>query len=260
MLHGADEVRQFRGFRVGEEYFRVAHFMHLALVHEHQLVAHFTGEAHFVGHHDQGHAVGSQLAHHAEHFVDQLRVQRRGDFVAQQHLGRHRQCAGNRHALLLATGQAIREGVELLAQPDALQHLSRQLCRFGLGHLLHDLRGEHHVLAHAQMREQVELLKHHADLLTQGAQIGACGVQIFAIDLDHTIVDRLQAVERAQQGAFARAAATNDCHDLALFDRQIDAFEYVMIAIVFMQGGNSKQRHAVSFPDGARTATRGSTG
>ena len=54
------------------------------------------------GDHDQGHALLGQLAHYAEHFVDQFRVERRSDLVAQQHFGRHRQGAGDRHALLLA--------------------------------------------------------------------------------------------------------------------------------------------------------------
>lgn len=101
------------------------------------------------------------------------------------------------------------------------------------------------------MREQVELLEDHADLLSQAAQISAGGVEVFAVDFDHAVVDRLQAVECAQQSRFARAAAADDRHDLAFLDAEVDAFEYVVIAVVFMQGGNSKQRHAVSFPGSA---------
>src|SRR3546814_8606189 len=64
----------------------------------------------------------------------------------------------------------------------------------------------------------------------------------------HAVVDRLQTIEGAQQGGFARAAAADDRHDLAFLDAQVDAFKHMVIAVVFMQGGNSKQRHAVSFP------------
>ncbi len=153
---------------------------------------------------------------------------------------------------MLAAGQAIREGIEFFPQADPFEHLARQDGGLGLGHLLHDLGREHDVFAHRQVREQVELLEHHADLLAQAAQVGAGGVEVFAIDLDHTVVDRLQAVEGAQQGAFARSAAADDRHHLAFLDAQVDAFEHMVVAVVFMQGGNSKKRHAVSFPGSAR--------
>nr|BFE93117.1 hypothetical protein GCM10020185_36530 [Pseudomonas brassicacearum subsp. brassicacearum] len=101
------------------------------------------------------------------------------------------------------------------------------------------------------MREQVELLEHHSDFLPQAAQVGAGRIEVFAVDFDHAVVDRFQSIEGAQQGGFARAAAADDRHHLAFLDTQVDAFEHVMIAVVFMQGGNSKQRHAVSFPGSA---------
>ncbi len=48
-----------------------------------------------------------------EHLVDEFRIQRRGDLVAQQRGGLHRQRPGNRHALLLPARELIRVGVEL---------------------------------------------------------------------------------------------------------------------------------------------------
>lgn len=45
-----------------------------------------------------------QIAHHAEHFTDQLRVKRRGGFVNQHHVGVHRQRTGDGEALLLPAG------------------------------------------------------------------------------------------------------------------------------------------------------------
>src|SRR5450830_97957 len=151
----------------------------------------------------------------------------------------------------MASARAIAEGIELLPQADPLQHLSRQLGGLGLGHFLHHLRREHDVFAHRQVREQVELLEHHADFLSQAAQVGAGGVEVFAVDFDHTVVDRLQAIEGAQQGRLTRAAAADDRDDLAFFNGQVDALEHVVIAVILMQGGNSKQRHAVSFPGSA---------
>ena len=101
------------------------------------------------------------------------------------------------------------------------------------------------------MGEQIELLKHHADLLAQAAQVGTGGVQVFIIDFNDAVVDGFQPVQGSEQGALARAASTDDRDNLTLLDGQVDAFKHVVVAVIFMQGGNSKQRHAVSFRDGA---------
>jgi hypothetical protein len=73
------------------------------------------------------------------------------------------------------------------------------------------------------------------------AQVGAGGVDIVAVDLDHPVVDRLQAVEGTQQGALARAAAADNGDHFAFLDRQIDALEHVVVAVVLVQGGDVKQ-------------------
>jgi len=65
--------------------------------------------------------------------------------------------------------------------------------------------------------------------------------EVFTVDFDHPVVDRFQAIEGAQQGGFTRAAAADDRHHLAFFDTQVDALEYVVIAVILRQGGNSKQ-------------------
>ena len=80
-------------------------------------------EAHLVRDHHQRHALGGQLLDHLQHLVDQLRVERRGDLVAQQHRGLHGQRAGDGHALLLAAGELARVGVELVGQADRCQQL-----------------------------------------------------------------------------------------------------------------------------------------
>ena len=235
-------------------------FVHPAFVHEHQRVTDLAGKAHFMRHHDQRHAFRRQLAHHGQHFVDQLRVQRRGDLVAQQHLGRHRQRTGNRHPLLLATGQLLGVGVKLVRQPDFVQHLRRQRTGVAAGGFLHHLAGQHHVFAHAQVRKQVELLEHHAHFQAQGAQVGLPGMQALAVYLHYPLVNAFQAVDGAQQGALAGAAAADDGHHLALADLQVDALEHVVGAEMLVKRINANERHAVSFPVFWLAATAGNTG
>ena len=77
-----EELLELRGLWFAEKFFRWPDFMHSSLVHEYHAVAHFTCKAHFMRNHDQRHAFGSKLAHYTQYFVDQLRVKRRGNFVA----------------------------------------------------------------------------------------------------------------------------------------------------------------------------------
>ena len=75
------------------------------------------GEAHLVGDHHHGHAVGGELAHDGEHLADHFRVERGGRFVEQHELRMHGQRAGDRHPLLLAAGQLRRIASALSPRP-----------------------------------------------------------------------------------------------------------------------------------------------
>ena len=61
-----------------------------------------------MGDHDHGATFLGQALDHFQHFAHQLRVEGRGRFVKQHHLGLHRQGAGDGHPLLLAAGEKCR--------------------------------------------------------------------------------------------------------------------------------------------------------
>ena len=231
-----------------EHRLRIAGFVDSAFVHEDQPIADFARETHFVRHHDQRHPLAGEPAHDAQHFVDQFRVERRGDLVAQQHLGRHRQRTGDGDALLLAARKLIGKGVELLGEADAAEHRAGDRLGLDASRLLDHLRRQHDVLPGRKVREQVELLKHHAHFLAQRAQIAVVDIESGAVDLDGAVVDALKSVQRAQQGAFAGTAAADDGHHLALFDVQMDAAQDVVLAVKFMQSVGANERHGISFP------------
>ena len=105
-----------------------------------------------------------KLLHHAEHLADQLGIQRRGGLVEQHQLGVHRQCPGDRHPLLLAAGQLRRVGVGLLRKPDLVQQVAGPLHRLVLLDALHVDRRLDDVLQRRAVREEVEVLEHHADV------------------------------------------------------------------------------------------------
>ena len=91
------------------------------------------GEVHLVGHDDHRHALARELAHHVEHLLDQLRVERAGDLVEQHHVRVHRQRPRDRHPLLLAPRQPIGILVHLVREPDALEQLPAALVRLFRG-------------------------------------------------------------------------------------------------------------------------------
>ncbi|MNP08724.1 hypothetical protein D3C76_1008040 [compost metagenome] len=196
-------------------------------------------------HHQHGQVVlAAQPADHVQHLATQLRVQRRGHFVEQHHLGPHRQRPGNRHALLLATGQLRRVMLELVAQANHLQQLGCPFARLGRLHAQHLDRGLDHVLQGTHVREQVETLEHHADLRPHFAYMALVGDELravapghvgerFAIDFDHALVDALKRHQYPQQRRLARAAGADDRHLFTGGDIEVEAVEHGEAAVAF---------------------------
>ena len=73
----------------------------LALVHEDQLIADVARELHLVRDDEHRHPVAGKVAHHDQHFADELGIERRCDLVEQHHMWAHHQGACDRDPLLL---------------------------------------------------------------------------------------------------------------------------------------------------------------
>nr|GEY82994.1 hypothetical protein [Tanacetum cinerariifolium] len=162
----AEEQPRTVTLRVIEEVVRRGLFDDLALVHEDHAVRHRARKTHFVGHAEHGHALFRQADHGVEHFFHHFRVEGRSRLVEQHDFRLHAQRAGNCHALLLATGQLARILVRLLRNTHALQVVHGDFFGLALGHLAHPHRRQRAVLQDGQVREQVEVLEHHADFAT----------------------------------------------------------------------------------------------
>ena len=133
------------------------------------------GEAHLVGDDDHRHAVLRQGGHRIQHFLDHFGIERRGRLVEQHDLRVHAEGARDRDALLLAAGELARVFVRLLGDFDSAEELHRDLLGLAPGHLAHPDRRQRAILEDGQMREQVELLEHHADFasdLVDALQVG----------------------------------------------------------------------------------------
>ncbi|MCY1367093.1 hypothetical protein D9M69_540090 [compost metagenome] len=185
-----------------------------------------------MGDDDHGHTLLRQVLHHAQHFVAQLRVQRRGGLVEQHQFGFHRQGARNGHALLLAAGELRRVMPGALGQAHLGQQFTGQRLGVGLAGAAYADGAEGDVLQGGHLREQVELLEDHAGLLADQPLLHLGVVDLEAIDEQLPATDDLQLVDAAQQGGLARTGRADDDHHLAAADLQVDVMQHLGTAEV----------------------------
>ncbi len=98
-------------------------------------------------------------------------IQRRGRFVKQHDVRLQRQRPGDRHALLLAAGELSGVLVGMGQQADAVEQRRGLLAGDRLVQQLVIARGQHHVVEHRAVGEQVEALEDHADAPHPGAHL-----------------------------------------------------------------------------------------
>ena len=90
--------------------------------------------------------------------------------------------------------------VGLVGEPDPLEHLASDADGLRLGATQHACLGNREILQHRQMREQIELLEHHADVRAELIDIGIWVGDVLAVDQDLTPVRLLEPIETPKQG------------------------------------------------------------
>ena len=115
-----------------------------------------------------------------------------------------------------------------------LEEAHGDLARLGLGHFAHQPGRQHEVFDRRQMRKQVELLEHHADLAAHGVDIFERIGQLDTVHRDAPAVVGLEPVDAADHRRLAGARRTADNHLLALADFQIDIFQGLEFAEEFI--------------------------
>src|SRR5262245_52666218 len=137
------------------------------LVHEHDAVGNLAREPHFVGDDGHCHALLGELDHYVQHLGDHLRIERRGWFVEQHGDRVHCEGASNGNALLLASRQLGWILRRMLGQPHAREQLERLGLRRGPFPPQHLLLCQNNVFGGGHVREELEVLKHHANARAQ---------------------------------------------------------------------------------------------
>jgi hypothetical protein len=182
-----------------------------AVAHQCHPVGHDHGLLRVVGDDQAGHAHAAQDGGELElHLGAQLAVEGAHGLVEQQQLRRARKAPGQRHALLLATGQLVRAAVAVVGHADEAEQL---------GHPGRAPRpvpaslaeAEAHVLRHRQVREQRVGLEHQVDR----PAVRRLGGDVAAVDADAPAVGLLEAGQDPQQRRLAAARRPQQREDLA---------------------------------------------
>ena len=155
-------------------------------------------------------------------------------------LGIERQRPSDGDALLLTARQARRVLVGLVGESDIGQPGTSPRVGRRPAQPSRAPQAERHVLDRGQVREHVEVLEHHADVGTQADQPLALSapeprqpamllrrVVLVAVEDDRSRRRRGDEIDAAQQRALARAARSDDAHDLAPLDVEVDAVEHL---------------------------------
>lgn len=125
----------------------------------------------------------------------------------------------------------MRIAVGQMIQTHQLQQRRHALVDLVLGNT-GQLQRQGHVVIHGAGRQQVEVLKHHADVAARCAQLGVGQLhEVASVDDDLAVRGAVEQIQAAHQRAFARAGAADDAEHLARSDFQIDATQGVHRAL-----------------------------
>ena len=188
-----------------------------------------------MGYHRHGHAVPGQLLHNLQHLSHHFGVQGGGGLVKQHDVRLHAQGPGDGHPLLLSAGKLMGKGRRLVLQSHPLQHAQRLGLRLLFAHLFQIHRGQHQVLQHVHVVEQVEMLKHHADPLPELIDVQLRILQVAAVHDDLPAAALLQSVHAPQEGGFSAAGGADDDHHFPLHDLRGNVFQHLQVLKALFQ-------------------------
>jgi len=119
--------------------------------------------------------------------------------------------------------------------PDALELGQGDAPTLLGGPSAHDALCDTDVVEHGQVREEVELLKNHADFGAHRVDVAGLGVDVDAVNHDQSAGRRLEVVDAAQHSALSRARWADDHQYLAAPDPQTDVVDGAQVLELFDQ-------------------------
>ena len=218
------------------------------MIEEGDIIGHLLCESHLVCDDDHGHTLVGEFRHHVQHFVDEFGIQRGGRLVKEHDLWIHGEGARNGNALLLPARKL--GGICVYFVPESHPfELPACLLPRGLGIHPTNLReAEGHISQSSQVREQVERLEDHPNLLADPLRpdFGRCNPDAFEVNVP--LVGKDEEVQTPQEGRLAGARGSDDTRDLPLCHFHADSAKYVQFAEPFVDSVGSNHSCAASRP------------
>ena len=139
------------------------------------------------------------------------------------------------NALLLAAGQLGRIAVDVLADLHAGECVLDAAVDLVLGQLL-NVQAEGDVLAHGHVRPQSVGLENQVEVaLARRSEVSLGSVyDLLAVHEDGAVLRLLQTGYNAQRGGFAAAGRTEQRHEVAVLDGEVNVLQDVVFAVVFI--------------------------
>src|ERR1043166_5639106 len=135
----------------------------LSILHEHDAIGEAVGELLIVrDHHDRQRIFLNHLAQQREQLMRANRIEVSGRLIGEQHLRVVSERSSNSNALLFATRQLGRFMLQPIAESDTRQQLTRTRASL-LSTQTTERQRERHVFTRGHRRNQIEVLKDHAD-------------------------------------------------------------------------------------------------
>src|SRR3954464_2816749 len=146
------------------------------------------------------------------------------------------QRSGDRDPLLFATRQCIHEAVKPIPEPDLIQYRNAPLTGMRSTHAI-ELQYQPYVFLHVEGRHEVEELIDKTNVLAaEQSQMWLCQRgDIETIDAHRPTVRTIDAADEIQQRGFARAAAAEDSHHLAIGKFSVRMMENTMLPLTFTE-------------------------
>ena len=219
-------------------------------VEEEHAVRHVAGEGHLVRDDDHRHLLLREAADDLEDLARELRVERGGRLVEEEHLRVERQRARDRDALLLAAGELARVGVRLRGESHLVQQVHRVRRRLLARAAEHDALRLGDVAQHREVREEVELLEDEPDAQQDAPLHGLRGVdavlhEVVPADADRAGGDGLEVRHAPQERRLAAARGADHREHVAAAQRERDAVEHLVVAERLAEVLDEQQRVAV---------------
>ena len=130
-----------------------------------------------MGNNEHGDTRICQPPHNRENLTDDFRIQGGGGFVKEHDFRLHAQRAGNGDALLLAAREAAGIRILLVQKTNASQQLQRFLARLARVGFFDVDGAAGDVVHNVHVGKEIERLKHHADLASDGGNVGGVAIQ-----------------------------------------------------------------------------------